>query len=449
MDKDCGCLVGIVLLVIWFFSAAFAEDMGLKPFALFLFIIIGGLLLLALIGYLSIKIDELRRKKLQTKIDQIEKEFPKAFEQFIKKEGIEIKEKSPSLAAMKIIANRKRVEWLAENNRLRAQEEEEERISNQCNEIEKKYPNGLNIWKKNNAGWTNKKILESKYQIEKLHRDYLAEEARKAKERREAEEAAKALREKERIQALKEKVKQDELLRNKAKDVFVRNVKRWEYLSDNFYYTYLYFYYPTTCDFEASEEEWSIRRLVWNFKNDPDRHIAFFEHNNALSVVIPQIKRRLTDAFGEDSLPFLTLVCLPASTNAKNQARYEEFARRLCEETGMEDSFSHIVITKDGMSKKDPRNMTGSSIQPEIRIDSWFKGKQVLLFDDIVTKGNTMLRYKRLMERVGATVIGGFSIGKTKHERPVQAIAPNPFPPLPDLPNIPSSHLFSDDDLPF
>ena len=126
MDKDCGCLVGVVLLVIWFFSAAFAEDMGLKPFALFMFIIVGGLLLLALIGFLTIKIDELRRKKYQTKIDQIEKEFPKAFEQFVKKEGIELKEKSPSLAAMKKIANRKRSEWFAENTRLRSQEEEEE-----------------------------------------------------------------------------------------------------------------------------------------------------------------------------------------------------------------------------------------------------------------------------------------------------------------------------------
>lgn len=449
MDKDCGCLVGVVLLVIWFFSAAFAEDMGLKPFALFMFIIVGGLLLLALIGFLTIKIDELRRKKYQTKIDQIEKEFPKAFEQFVKKEGIELKEKSPSLAAMKKIANRKRSEWFAENTRLRSQEEEEERISNQCNEIEKKYPNGLNIWKKNNAGWTNKKILECKYQIEKLHRDYLAEEARKEKERREAEEAARALREKERIQALKEKVKQDELLHNKAKDVFARNVKRWEYLSDNFYYTYLYYYYPTTCDFEATEEEWYVRRLVWNFKNDPDRHIALFEHNNALSVVVPLIKKRLTEAFGEEYLPFLTLACLPASTYAKDQARYEEFSRRLCEETGMENGYEYIVITKDGMSKNDPRNMTGSSIQPEVRIDGWFRGKQVMLFDDVVTKGNTMLRYKRQMERVGASVVGGFSIGKTKHDRPTQTNASNPFPPLPDFPDISSEQLFSDDVLPF
>ena len=115
----------------------------------------------------------------------------------------------------------------------------------------------------------------------------------------------------------------------------------------------------------------------------------------------------------------------------------------------MENGYEYIVITKDGMSKNDPRNMTGSSIQPEVRIDGWFRGKQVMLFDDVVTKGNTMLRYKRQMERVGASVVGGFSIGKTKHDRPTQTNASNPFPPLPDFPDISSEQLFSDDVLPF
>ena len=52
--------------------------------------------------------------------------------------------------------------------------------------------------------------------------------------------------------------------------------------------------------------------------------------------------------------------------------------------------------------------------------EEYFRGKYVLLFDDIVTKGETMLKYKSDMEKMGATVIGGICIGKTKHERPVQ-----------------------------
>ena len=70
------------------------------------------------------------------------------------------------------------------------------------------------------------------------------------------------------------------------------------------------------------------------------------------------------------------------------------------------------------MSKNDPENVTGKSIQPEVFFDDWFEGKYVLLFDDIITGGGTMLRYKKIMEHRGAIVVGGFSLGKTKHERP-------------------------------
>jgi predicted amidophosphoribosyltransferase len=135
--------------------------------------------------------------------------------------------------------------------------------------------------------------------------------------------------------------------------------------------------------------------------------------------VIPQIRQRLCETFGEEYLQFLTLVCLPASTNAKNEARYEEFASRICEETGMENGYEHTHVVKDGMSKNHPANQTNHSIQPVIEFDKdFFKGKYVLLFDDIVTKGGTMLRYKDIMKSIGATVVGGMCLGKTKHERP-------------------------------
>ena len=41
----------------------------------------------------------------------------------------------------------------------------------------------------------------------------------------------------------------------------------------------------------------------------------------------------------------------------------------------------------------------------------------LFFFDDIITKGNSMLRFKNKLESCGATVIAGVSIGKTHHER--------------------------------
>ena len=265
-------------------------------------------------------------------------------------------------------------------------------------------------------------------------------------EKRAAEEKAKEeerkRREAEELAERKRKEEERARLQATARQVLTTNANEWEHLYGNFHHTWLLYYYPTTCDFEASESEWDDRYTVWNFKNDPDKHISEEDHEAALDEVIPQIKQKLTDTFGAEYLQFITLVCLPASTNAKNQARYEEFSNRLCAETEMENGYQHVHIVRDGLSKKDPRNTTGRSIQPEVTFDDCFKGKYVLLFDDVITKGGTMLRYKEIMERKGATVIGGFTIGKTKHERPVvqQRFVPVEPPP----------RIFNDDeDLPF
>ena len=57
----------------------------------------------------------------------------------------------------------------------------------------------------------------------------------------------------------------------------------------------------------------------------------------------------------------------------------------------------------------------------------------MLLFDDIITKGNSMITFMRKMESLGANVIGGLCLGKTKHERPAQegmsSSSPQIFPP--------------------
>ena len=264
------------------------------------------------------------------------------------------------------------------------------------------------------------KTYDRQEMIEYITRSKTEAEKRAAEERAKEEE-----RKKREAEELAEKKRKEEVrtrLQSTAKDVLVNNAKHWECLYGDFYYTWLFYYYPTTCDFEASESEWDDRYTVWDFKNDPEKGIDPEYHEATLDNVIPRIKQKLIDTFGEDYLQFLTLVCLPASTDAKNAARYDEFSNRLCEETGMENAYEHVHIVQDGMSKKDPRNATGRSIQPVIEYDAgYFKGKYVLLFDDVVTKGETMLRYKKAMEDLGAVVIGGMCLGKTKHERPVQS----------------------------
>lgn len=227
-------------------------------------------------------------------------------------------------------------------------------------------------------------------------------------EKRRIEEAERKRKEEEEKERLLKQKRQQEL------QELVSCVSSWNSLFDRFHYTYLLNYYPTTCEFEATQDEWDDRWTVWNFKNTPGK-TSPSDHEEALETVIPQIKSRLISTFGTALLKKITLVCIPASTAAKTKARYDDFSRRICRETGMVNAYDYMQVTCSSAEKK----FGGSGISTNnVSFDAnFFRGKYVLLFDDVITKGESMLRFKRKMEELGAIVVGGMSIGKTKHNR--------------------------------
>ena len=204
---------------------------------------------------------------------------------------------------------------------------------------------------------------------------------------------------------------------NNAKKDLIESVSSWDVLVGGLHYSYLFYYYPTTCNFEATEEEWSNRWIIWDFKNTPGQTSAT-EHQEALDIAIPMIKDKLLTTFKAESLKYLTLVCIPASSQDKTQARYEDFSNRICGELGMANAYLHIKV----VSEKNERRAGGTSIDTnKLYFDEdFFKNKYVLLFDDVITRGDSMRTFKRKMEDLGAIVVGGLVLGKTKHERPKQ-----------------------------
>lgn len=230
----------------------------------------------------------------------------------------------------------------------------------------------------------------------------------------EAEERAKKIAEEERQRKERVQREKEERKRN-ALPSLKRCVSSWETLAFNIPYNFLLHYYPTTCDFEATEDEWDDRWLVWNFKNTPGK-TSEEEHEEALDEVIPRLTSLLENTFG-NYLDLLTLVCIPASSEANNNARFEDFSERLTNETDMDNAFDHIQVVKDAT----PKHLGGTGA-PILHFDEdYFKGRYILLFDDVITKGNSMLLFKRKLEALGATVIAGMSVGKTTHERQNQS----------------------------
>ncbi|MBD5231849.1 MAG: phosphoribosyltransferase [Bacteroidales bacterium] len=183
----------------------------------------------------------------------------------------------------------------------------------------------------------------------------------------------------------------------------------------------LYYYYPVSCDWEATDKEWDIRNCIWDFKGNKHTNLPDFELKKrrlkALNYFFHDFQHVLSHFFG-NQISKLTFVTLPASTKMDTDRRFESFSKFICSELNMTNGFDHIHIIKDGLSKNSPNNTSGRSIPAELTLDEeFFKNKFVILFDDVITSGATLERFRKRLEAAGAFVIGAISLGKTKHTR--------------------------------
>lgn len=178
----------------------------------------------------------------------------------------------------------------------------------------------------------------------------------------------------------------------------------------------LYNYYPTTCTFEATQEEWDTRNLIWDFKANPVKSLSTTEimnkHRKAENIIVKQMVKALTHFYGKN-ISKLTLICVPSSKQIVNERRYKTFSERLCEETGMENGYEFVRIEKDGEASH-----LGGTTKVQYLIDgNTVSNKCIILFDDVITTGKSMNKLKNDLESFGGTVVGCFSIGRTRHER--------------------------------
>lgn len=213
---------------------------------------------------------------------------------------------------------------------------------------------------------------------------------------------------------IKEQYKKAQEEKEIAQKELVNNAMKWTNIIGTIHHSYLINYFPTTCEFDANQKEWNDRNLIWDFKNDPEK-ILPEDHNKAIEKLIPMLKKHLVETFGEKNLHYLTLVCIPASTKVNNKLRFEDFSNRLCKETGMKNSYSKIVRETDKL----PKHLGGSSNTLEgLKFDEvYFKGKYVLIFDDVLTKSESVRLMDLKLRKMGAVVVGCLTIGKTKHTR--------------------------------
>lgn len=162
-------------------------------------------------------------------------------------------------------------------------------------------------------------------------------------------------------------------------------------------------YIPTSQ--KASEEAWQVRRHIWSFKKGQcqDVHIA-------AQTVIHLLEENFT------RLDDVVLAVIPASNMVEHNDRYRDFCDEVCEATGMTNAFSHIKVQGNRIAIHDKKHSGRLQNTQIISFDEeWFNGKQVIVFDDIITKGQSYAVMADTIEGFGAEVWGGCFLAKTSY----------------------------------
>ncbi len=223
-------------------------------------------------------------------------------------------------------------------------------------------------------------------------RSLIDEENKKIEEakRKKKEEEEKRRKEEE------EKKRQEKELRTKRMMLATAESTNWPMVKGVHHY-FFYYYYPTRFE-NVTAFDWNVRNLIWDFKKGTS-------YKRVYHILCTKLRRIYSKAM----INSLTFVCIPASTYETHQKRYQSFMTDVCNATGMENGYEHITIVKE----KAPTHLGGNSSAEYEYDKDFFNRRLVILFDDVVTRGDSLAKMKAELENVGAHIVAALSIGRT------------------------------------
>lgn len=160
-------------------------------------------------------------------------------------------------------------------------------------------------------------------------------------------------------------------------------------------------YLPMQCK-HATQRDWQIRKMIWNFKDGKS-------YLNVAALIADKLQK----TFGEE-VKNVVFACVPASSADKNELRYKDFSLAVCQFSGAINAYEHIRVVGERLAVHERFDSKSIKEVQVIEFDKdFFRGKKILVFDDILTKGFSYARFACQLEKLGGEVLGGFFLGKT------------------------------------
>lgn len=157
----------------------------------------------------------------------------------------------------------------------------------------------------------------------------------------------------------------------------------------------------------VGEDAIEARNLVWAFKDaqeEPTERVAQMTAGYLLSQYGDKVKD-------------MTFICVPASSEEKNESRYKHFCQRVSELSGIANGFSLVHVSGERQAVHEHRHDKSITVADLVELDALqIKGKTICIFDDVISTGQSYGMFADRLERLGANVAGGIFLGRTHYK---------------------------------
>ena len=162
-------------------------------------------------------------------------------------------------------------------------------------------------------------------------------------------------------------------------------------------------YIPNRYLRRASFEDIDRRRMILDFKDGKEYATAW---------AVGEVCRTLSSMNLTDTV----IVCIPASCRRTNDRRFKPFSHMVCERTGAMNGFDHVQVIKSRCKCHiDHVHELADNANEYIHVnEDFFRGKDVIVVDDIVTTCKTADSFIDRMVSAGANVRMALFLAKTK-----------------------------------
>lgn len=164
---------------------------------------------------------------------------------------------------------------------------------------------------------------------------------------------------------------------------------------------YLYDYVPVSRNIKATTELKKITNLLFRFKEGHALSLSVKLFSMAMSRIYAITNKK------ENSI----LIPIPASTRVKHNQRFSTFCYLLSERTGIPNGFNAITIRND---RDELKGLQGVDKIFNLTFnETVFKGKKVILVDDVLNTGQGFIQLRKKLLEHGAKSVMGIFLVKT------------------------------------